>query len=143
MKITLLWAEPMLSATKVTQLLGAAGFICGLGDWRVEKGGEYGAFRLADPDDAELLDIMREGGFLAQQEALKTPICSNSESEELMGWYLEELGRRGIDPEKEKPEDIETDDEEMLFRAGDETLVAPGSVTEALPVQQNGEDFHP
>lgn len=143
MRVELLWAEPMLNAMKVTQLLISAGFICGLGDWRVEKGGEYGAFHLVEDDDKELADIMAEGGYQAQVDALRKPVCANSESEELMAWYLEELKSRGVDPEKEQPEDIEDDTPgEVEFGAGKEVLLAPGGITETLAVQRNGEDFH-
>lgn len=143
MRVVMQWSEPMLNARKVTQLLHSAGFVCGLGDWRIEKGGEYGAFRLAEPDDPELLDILKEGGFLAQQEALKTPVCANAESEELMAWYIDELMRRGIDPNSEVPEDVEvSDDSNFVFGAGGEALVAPNGSAAALPVQDTAEDFH-
>jgi hypothetical protein len=142
MRVPIQWVEPMLNAKKVTQLTASAGFICGLGDWRIEKGGEYGGFRLVTPDDPEFLDIIKEGGYLAQEEALRNPICANAESEELLSWYLEELARRGINPEDERPEDIETDAGEFVFGAGDERLMAPSDATSALAVQENGEDFH-
>jgi hypothetical protein len=147
MEVTLTWAEPMLNTTKVTQLLISAGFICGLGDWRVEKGGEYGAFHVVlDPDDKEFLDIKAEGGYQAQEEALRNPVCANAETEELMAWYLDELARRGINPEDEQPEDITDEDPtpgELQFAAGDETLLAPKEVTRPLPVGKNGvEGFH-
>lgn len=143
MRFVVQWIEPMLNAKKVTQLLVSAGVICGIGDWRIEKGGEYGGFRLVEPDDPEFLDITREGGYLAQKEALRAPVCANAESEELLAWYLEELARRGINPEDETPEDVEDDSEDYLFGAEDETLAAPGAVTATLAVQENGEDFHP
>jgi hypothetical protein len=143
MRVPIQWVEPMLNAKKVTQLVISAGFICGLGDWRIEKGGEYGGFRLAEPDDPELLDIIKEGGYLAQEEALRNPICANAETEELMAWYLDELARRGVNPEDERPEDVEADAGEFVFGAGDERLTAPGAATASLSVQENGEDFHP
>jgi hypothetical protein len=142
MRVPIEWAEPMLNARKVTQLMHSAGFICGLGDWRIEKGGEYGGFRLAEPDDSRLVEIVKEGGYLAQQEALRNPVCANAETEELLAWYLEELASRGVNPDDERPEDVETDADEFVFGAGDETLVAPNGPTSALPVQ-NTEDFHP
>jgi hypothetical protein len=143
MRVAIQWTEPMLNAKKVTQLMHSAGFLCGLGDWRIEKGGEYGGFRLAEPDDPELLDIIAGGDFLAQSEALREPVCANAETEELLGWYLDELARRGINPEDERPEDVETETDEFAFGAGAETLTAPNDAAAALAVQENGEDFHP
>jgi hypothetical protein len=144
MRVPIQWVEPMLNNVKVTQLMLSAGILCGVGDWRLEKGGEAGAFRLAEPDDdAELRDIIESGGYLAQQEAMRHPVCSNAETEELMQWYCSELERRGINPETEQTEDIEIEgDETFTFGAGAETLTAPNDITSALAVQQNGEDFH-
>jgi len=142
MRVVIQWTEPMLNAKKVTQLMHSAGFICGLGDWRIEKGGEYGAFRLAEPDDPEFLDIIAEGGYLAQQDALRTPVCANAETEELLSWYLDELARRGVNPEDERPEDVEVDGDAFVFGAGSDTLIAPDAAAASLPVQNGGEDFH-
>lgn len=142
MRVTVQWSEPMLNALKVTQLLHSAGFVCGLGDWRIEKGGEYGGFRLAEPDDAELVEIMNSGGYLQQVEALANPICANAETEELLTWYLEELGRRGIDPNEERVEDVEVNDDSIAFGAGDEALIAPNGSVAGLAVQDSAEDFH-
>jgi hypothetical protein len=134
-RVKVSWIEPMLSATKVTQLAFSAGIVCGIGDWRIEKGGPHGGFRIAEPDDPELLDIIAGGGYLAQEEALKNPECSNAETEELLGWYLDELARRGISPEDEQPEEIEVDEPgPMIFGAGDEHLEASNGHTAALAV---------
>jgi hypothetical protein len=144
MRVRYRWTEPMLNQTSLITLVLGSGMVCGVGDWRIEKGGDNGGFRVVLPQDVEsdreLADIIAEGAYLAQAEAIKSPICSNSESEELLGWYLEELARRGIDPELEEPEDVEVDDpESTIFGAGQEHLIAPADDVSRLPIQDGEE----
>lgn len=142
MRVPLLWTEPMLNEKKVATLAISAGFICGLGDWRIEKGGPNGGFRLVEPDDAELRQIIESGGYLVQEEALRTPECANEETEELLEWYLDELARRGINPEDEKPEEIEVEpgeEEVMHFRTGNGSIIAPEEGVQALDVDNTPE----
>jgi hypothetical protein len=82
-------------------LLSAAGRIRGIGDWRPEKGGMHGMFRLVDADDPELKRIMKEGGREAQMAAFANPQYYDYETEELMLWFIEECKRR----EKPVPSD--------------------------------------
>lgn len=137
-RVRLQWLEPMLSASKVLLLASAAGLLSGLGDWRIEKGGPFGSYRVVEPDDKELADIIAGGGYLAQDEALKTPECANGESEDLLEWYLEELARRGLKPDDQEPEDIEIVEETnaMYFGAGQETIEAPANGVDRLAEQE-------
>lgn len=122
---TVQYVEPLLNESKVATLLAASGILCGIGDWRQEKGGgSNGLFHTVSDDDPELLEIIRTGGREAQDEALRDPVCANAESEELLQWYLAELDRRGVSPESEQVEDIEVDE-------------SPEELIAALP---NGED---
>jgi hypothetical protein len=140
MHVPLHYIMPMLNEKNVATLAMAAGIMCGIGDWRIEKGGPNGSFRLAKRDDPELQEIIETGGYLAQQEALKNPECANGESEELFDWYREELERRGINPEEETPEDVEVEPEgPMIFGAGDERLEAPASGVSRLATQNGPE----
>lgn len=127
-RVRIRWAEPMLNRTAIGQLLFASGMICGIGDWRQEKGGgSNGLYRVVEPDDPELREVLETGGYLAQEEAMRDPVCANSETEELLQWYLEELARRGLSPETERAEDVEIDE-------------APAELIDRLP---NGEDDKP
>lgn len=136
MRVPIRWTEPMLNEKKVAQLAHSAGFICGLGDWRIEKGGPNGGFRIVPYDDPELRDIIESGGYLAQEEALKNPDCSNDETQELLEWYLDELARRGINPELERPEEIEVYDPDgpMQFNAAGNGIEAPEAGVKALDI---------
>jgi len=92
------FVTPLLNATNILNLLYAAGAVAGIGDWRPEKGkGAFGQFRIANPGDEELVQIMAEGGYEAQYEALyaERPVCYDRESEELLGWFSEEVVKRG------------------------------------------------
>lgn len=90
------WVEPQLNQNNVVKLLGAAGLLCGIGDFRQEKGaGSYGQYRIADgPDDPELIRIMNQGGRAAQIAAMQNPVCYDEETFELYSWFNEEVERR-------------------------------------------------
>lgn len=90
------FVSPLLNATAIANLLNAAGKTAGIGDWRPEKGkGNYGQFRVATPDDPEFIKIVQEGGRSAQEAAMENPECYDTETEELLSWFAEEVERRG------------------------------------------------
>ena len=95
--LTISFVTPIMKPTAVLNLLAAGGITSGVGDWRPEKGkGDYGQFRIANDDDAELLEITKHGGRKAQIEAMENPAPYDLETEELLGWYDTEATRRGF-----------------------------------------------
>lgn len=92
--IEIKYAEPRLSADPCASLLSASGQLCGIGDWRVEKGGSFGQFQIVNHDDEELLQILEHQGQHAQDAALEEPQPFDLESEKLLKWYYEDLNRR-------------------------------------------------
>jgi hypothetical protein len=96
--VTITFAMPLLTAEAIYNLMGAAGLICGLGDFRQQKGaGNYGKFTVGT--NVPLFDqIVREGGMKAQDAALNAdqPHCSDNESEALFAWYKAELPNRKL-----------------------------------------------
>ena len=78
-------------------LLAAAGFQSGVGDWRQEKGsGSYGSFKLVNADDPDFLRIVKTQGRAAQQDAMDNPVAHNDETDEMLRWFDVELKRRGF-----------------------------------------------
>ena len=97
--VTVRFVQPKLTATAIANLMAAAGVIAGVGDFRQEKGkGNFGQFRLVNPDDAEFRKIVAEGGRVAQDEALLNYRCHDEETEELLDWYSAEVIRLGRAP---------------------------------------------
>lgn len=89
--------RPLMRAQAAVRLLAAAGVSCGVGDWRLEKGsGDFGLFKLVEPDDADFQAVIANGGRTAQAEALQSPQCYDDETAELLSWFDEELSRRQI-----------------------------------------------
>lgn len=86
-----------LTDNQILNLLGAAGMIVGLGDWRPQKGGRYGKFRIASAKDKEFLRIVSSEGRVAQQRAYDKPDEYDEETAELMSWFNEEVARRRQD----------------------------------------------
>lgn len=92
--ITVRYVTGILTERTIAALLGAAGKIVGIGDWRGEKGGPYGAFRIAQQDDKEYGLIVKTMGRKAQEKALASPVCYDPDTEELLGWFEAEVARR-------------------------------------------------
>lgn len=112
-RVTIRYTLPMLNDKAVSTLLAASGMICGVGDFRQEKGkGNNGLYEIVPEDDPRFLRVVAEGGTAAQDAALANPICSDSETEDLLAWFHEERERRGqTPPSNDDPEDPESYDE--------------------------------
>ena len=94
--VVVTFATPLLNERSVVNLLAAAGQICGVGDWRPEKGrGTYGQFVLADPDDERFRRVVENGGRAVQIAAMADPVAYDHETSELFGWFGKELVARG------------------------------------------------
>lgn len=112
-EVTLRYTEPMLNPNAVATLMAAAGLIIGVGDFRQEKGkGSNGQFSIVAADDPDFLRIKEAGGIAAQDEALSNPVCSDSDTEDLLQWFNEELERRSQGKSKPTEEDELEDDAE-------------------------------
>jgi hypothetical protein len=96
-EIEINFITPQLSASGVATLLANAGVLIGLGDFRQEKGkGAFGSFRVLGEgdDDAEWDELVKFGGRVDQEEALRDPDFANDETTELMNFYASEKVRR-------------------------------------------------
>ncbi len=95
--ISVQFTKPILKEQAIVNLMAAAGITQGIGDWRVQKGsGNYGQFSLTDPDDEAFAEIIRTGGREAQDAAIQNPVCYDSETEELLSWFDQEVDKRGF-----------------------------------------------
>jgi hypothetical protein len=92
--VTMSFVRPKLSGQGLANLLGAAGILCGVGDFRQEKGrGSYGRFGISGEPTEKWKRIAEAGGREAQDAALEHPVCHDDETEELLGWFVEEIER--------------------------------------------------
>lgn len=95
--VTVQFTKPILKEQAIVNLMAAAGITQGIGDWRVQKGsGNYGQFELTDPSNATFKRIVKDFGKDAQDKAIAEPVCYDSETEELLDWFHEEVKRRGF-----------------------------------------------
>lgn len=86
--VTISFVTPLLTETTVANLFAAAGIICGIGDYRQEKGkGDHGKFTLVSADDATFCRILKEGGRDAQDLAIGNPQAYDAETDELLRWF--------------------------------------------------------
>lgn len=87
------YAEPLVKPEWISMLLAAAGIYCGIGDGRQEKGHGHGQFELVQPNDKRYLAIIKAGGRVPQDNALRTPEPYDLETARLLSWWLEESKR--------------------------------------------------
>lgn len=95
--VSIRFVRPILNEQSVVNLVSAAGYTQGIGDWRPEKGaGNYGTFEVVNGDDPRFLEIVQNGGRAAQMEAMENPEFYDDETKELYAWATAELTRRGL-----------------------------------------------
>jgi len=94
--VTIRYSASHFKEGEIIQLVNAAGMFRGIGDWRPEKGGDYGTWKLVNNNDADMKALMKNCGRKAQVEALKNPVCFDPDSEEMLTWFGEETKRREI-----------------------------------------------
>lgn len=98
--------EPKINFHNVGVLVGMAGELQGVGDFRPEKGaGQYGKFVVwQGPEEGHgdaTLDpvwerIVQDQGRVAQQKAFDNPEYANEETRDLYEWFKTETVRRGL-----------------------------------------------
>lgn len=94
-EVAISFVKPKCTAKLLGALVGAAGLVSGVGDFRQEKGkGNFGQFEIVRPDDPRFVKIMQEGGRVQQDEALETPDFYDEDTEELYTWFEQEFSRR-------------------------------------------------
>lgn len=96
-RVRVSFVKPILREQSIANLLSAAGFVAGVGDWRQEKGsGSYGAYKLVSADDPDFMRITQTQGRDAQEAAMRSPIPYNDETSEMLAWFDVEVKRRGF-----------------------------------------------
>lgn len=96
-QIEIEFVSTLLKQNQIINLLAAAGMIVGIGDWRPQKGGAFGKFRIVEANDPDYLRITKQQGRKAQQAAYHDPVAFNAETEELYAWFNAEAARREKD----------------------------------------------
>lgn len=91
---------PQLPMSSVITLACNAGVLCGVGDWRQEKGGSSGAFRVigADVQDDEWDYLVTNCGREAQLAAIQNPEYADPDTADLMAAFFKEEQRRAEMP---------------------------------------------
>jgi hypothetical protein len=85
----------LISGEELSMLVGAAGLIIGVGDYRVEKGaGDFGQFRVVDRQDKRWLNIIATQGRAVQVATMKDVVYYDDETEDLVEWFYTESARR-------------------------------------------------
>lgn len=93
--LSISFVKSLLTLQTLVNLINAGGTTAGIGDWRPEKGkGNYGQFRVVNTDDPAFLRILEQGRAV-QEQAMADPEAYDDETTELLGWFGQEVKRRG------------------------------------------------
>lgn len=96
-RLVVKFVKPILKEKDIATLLGAAGLLCGIGDWRQQKGsGSFGQFEIVGSDNKEFRDLVAKEGRACQVKAMGNPVAFDDETEELLAWFDTEIKRRGF-----------------------------------------------
>jgi hypothetical protein len=108
------FVKPQLTGQTIANLLARAGLLIGIGDWRHEKTGDYGMFRITSADDPQFLEIVKNGGKEAQEAALEEPNMYDSDTEDLYDFFGQEFARRERQPVTKKGSRNSEEEQEEL-----------------------------
>ena len=98
-EVEIRFVVPTLGGVSIMSLLQNAGTICGIGDFRQEKGkGGYGTWTVCGSEEMGDLqgiwdDITKEGRDV-QEVAMQQPVCFDEDTADLMQFMQEERLRR-------------------------------------------------
>lgn len=122
-QVTYTYLPAIISPGSIANLLNAAGIICGIGDYRVEKGaGDYGQFRIVPDDSEDWHRIVSTGGRAEQIAAMDMPMFYDEDTRELVEWFDAEIDQRRRTPEIALAD--EDDDEAVALPDGDDEAEA-------------------
>lgn len=97
-EVEIAFVMPTLSVHSIVSLLSNAGVVCGIGDFRQEKGkGSFGTFAVAGEDMGDWQsewDEITKMGRAEQEAALANPVYADQETADLMELLFEERERR-------------------------------------------------
>jgi hypothetical protein len=88
----------LLKQGHIANLVAGSGLIIGVCDYRNQKGGVYGGWRLCAADDPDYRRIVKTQGRVAQLKAIEQAVPYDAETDELLAWYFAEVKRREQEP---------------------------------------------
>jgi len=91
--VTIRFVKNIVTQRTIANLFGAAGAITGIGDWRGQKGGPYGSWKLVGPNDHQFREIKKQGRTV-QLKAYEKPAYYDEDTTEILGWFESEVRRR-------------------------------------------------
>jgi hypothetical protein len=100
------FVSPPLNATSIVTLLANGGLICGIGDYRQEKGkGSFGSYEVVSDAEQEAAykKIVKYQGRSVQEAAMAAPEAADEDTQELWNLLIEERNKREANPELYQP----------------------------------------
>jgi hypothetical protein len=72
----------------------AAGAIVGIGDWRSEKGGSFGAFRVVEEAHVHFRHVVERQARVEQMKSYIDPVPYDHDTTEIFTWFTAEIKKR-------------------------------------------------
>lgn len=128
-EITVRYVRSLVKEQTIMNLLSAAGQICGIGDWRPQKGGSFGNFDIVEAGTKKKWErIVETQGRAAQDAAISNPIAYDDDTRDLLEWFGKEVTAREM--------------EHLLQRAPFVEETADGAYVAARKKASNGHGKH-
>jgi hypothetical protein len=92
--LSLNYLSSRIDQVNVINLIAGAGMLMGVGDFRAQKTGPWGKFKLVSRDDPEFLAITKSQGLAAQDRAIELAQPYDGEAAEILGYYDSQVQKR-------------------------------------------------
>jgi hypothetical protein len=108
--IQVTFVSSIITQRSIAHLVAAAGALVGIGDWRSERGGNFGAYKCVAHDDPRYLAILEKQGRAAQQAAFSDPAPYDADTTDIYSWFRMEIKRREKEGLLRRADDLELPD---------------------------------
>jgi|GEM_PF-463769 len=95
--VSIRYVKNIVTHRTISNLFGAAGAIVGIGDWRGQKGGPYGGWKLVSEGEKEYKAILAKQGRAAQLKAYEKPAFFDEDTSDILIWFENEVRVREME----------------------------------------------
>ena len=93
-QINVSFVRSIIAPNSVANLIMAAGAIVGIGDWRSEKGGSFGAFKVVPEDNRQFKHVVERQARVEQMKSYIDPVPYDHDTTDIFTWFTAEIKKR-------------------------------------------------
>jgi hypothetical protein len=121
--VTVRYRKNIITERNLATLMTGAGEGVGIGDWRPQKGGPYGTFKIVGDDNKAFQALKKTQVRKAQQSAYITPGFFDEDTEELFIWFEAEVKRREMEGQLNTDHELEPEGGRHRINAAHKKIV--------------------